>query len=72
MVWPQWSGDMLGINSGFGDTSVRSHIELVPLSIWGVKHGLTVDWQWIGSGVAMDWVRSSLTRPQQDWWHSVQ
>ena len=42
---------MLGINSGCGDTSVRSHIELVPLSVRGFKHGSTVDWQWSGDGL---------------------
>ena len=28
---------------------------IVPLTKWGTKHGLTVDWQWSGYGLAVDW-----------------
>ena len=35
------------------DTSVVSYLELVPLSIRGIKHGLTVDWQWNDHGLAL-------------------
>ena len=70
LVWPQWSGDVLGINSGFGDTSVRSHIELVPLSVRGFKHGSTVDWQWSGDGLAAGVV--SYSSSDETSRHSVQ
>ena len=50
-----WSVDMLSSSVRLGDTSVRSHIALVPLSIWGMKHGLTLDWQWNGWGLTLDW-----------------
>ena len=46
---------MLSSSVRLGDTSVRSHIALVPLSIWGIKHGLPVDWQWSGYGFTLDW-----------------
>ena len=49
------------------DTSVVSYLELVPLSIRGIKHGLTVDWQWNDYGLTARVVSYSSVRVDEDW-----